>query len=256
MRFTTMKSSSFRAANLTAEEHMEVAASFGEIEIFPLSRLRGAMQPTLQFITDGPDSPSLADHWHTDVTYVATPPKYALLHAEVMPDRGGDTLWASMTAAYEALSPTMQGLVAGLEVVHDCQSFVAGMRTKGTGAAMDALANEMLEAYPPVTHPLVRTHPDTGRRALFLGGAFMRHIEGMHGAESRALLDLLSRHIEDPRFHCRWRWRPGDLAIWDERSTNHRSAGDYFPQVRSIRRVEIAGDRPYFDPGRESLRRS
>lgn len=239
----------FRGANLTAEEHMEVAAAFGEIAIFPLSRLNGATQPTFQTITDGPDSPSLADHWHTDVTYVATPPKYALLHAEVIPERGGDTLWASMTAAYNALSPTMQKVLAGLEVVHDCQSFVAGMRTKGSGATMEQLATKMLEAYPPVTHPLVRTHPDTKKRALFLGGEFMRRINGMHESESRALLDYLSHHIEDPRFHCRWRWQPGDLAIWDERCTNHRSAGDYFPQVRSIRRVEIAGDRPYFDPG-------
>jgi taurine dioxygenase len=239
----------FRGANLTAEEHMDVAAAFGQIEIFPLSRLNGATQPTFQIITDGPDSPSLADHWHTDVTYVATPPKYALLHAVEMPARGGDTLWASMTAAYEALSPTMQRMLAGLEIVHDCQSFVAGMRTKGGGAAMDELATRMLEAYPPVTHPLIRTHPDTGRRALFLGGDFMRRVEGMHEAESRAVLDMLARHIDNPRFHCRWRWQPGDLAIWDERCTNHRSAGDYFPQVRSIRRVEIAGDRPFFDPG-------
>ncbi|MGO8860099.1 MAG: TauD/TfdA dioxygenase family protein [Acidimicrobiales bacterium] len=237
----------FRAANLTPEEHMKAATAFGEIAIFPLSRLTGATEPTFQVISDGPDSPSQADYWHTDVTYVAEPPKYALLQAEVVPERGGDTLWASMTAAYEALSPTMQQLLAGLEVVHDCQSFVAGMRKKVDGPAMELLGEKMLEAYPPVTHPLVRSHPDTGRRSLFLGGRFMRHIEGMHDDESRALLDLLAHHIEDPRFHCRWRWQPGDLAIWDERCTNHRSAGDYFPQVRSIRRVEIAGDRPYFD---------
>ncbi len=237
----------FRGAHLTPEEHMNVAAGFGEIAIFPLSRLTGATEPTFTVITDGPESPSQADHWHTDVTYIATPPKYALLHAEVVPERGGDTLWASMTAAYEALSPTMQRLLAGLEVVHDCQSFVAGMRAKNGGSDMDALGNKMLEAYPPVIHPLIRTHPDTGRRALFISGGFMRYIDGMHQDESRAILDLLAHHIEDPRFHCRWRWQPGDLAIWDERCTNHRSAGDYFPQVRCIRRVEIAGDRPYFD---------
>jgi taurine dioxygenase len=237
----------FRGANLTADEHLEVAAAFGEVEIFPLSRLTGATEPTLQFITDGPDSPSQADYWHTDVTYVAEPPKYALLQAEVVPERGGDTLWASMTAAYEALSPTMQRLLAGLEVVHDCQSFVAGMRKKNGGPSTDLLGKQMIDAYPPVTHPLVRTHPDTKKRSLFLGGQFMRHVNGMYEDESRALLDLLARHIEDPRFHCRWRWQPGDLAIWDERCTNHRSAGDYFPQVRSIRRVEIAGDRPYFN---------
>ena len=237
----------FRGANLTPHEHMELAARFGEIAIFPLSRLNGATEPTFQIITDGPDSPSQADHWHTDVTYTAAPPKYALLHAEVVPERGGDTLWASLNAAYNALSPTMQRLLAGLNVVHDCQSFIAGMRMKSSGTNVDALANKMLEAYPPVTHPLIRTHPDTGQRALFISSGFMRRIDGMHEDESRALLDLLAHHIEDPRFHCRWRWQPGDLAIWDERCTNHRSAGDYFPQTRSIRRIEIAGDRPYFD---------
>ena len=118
---------------------------------------------------------------------------------------------------------------------------------KNAGANVDVLANKMLEAYPPVIHPLVRTHPDTGQRALFISSGFMRRIDGMNDDESRALLDLLADHIKDPRFHCRWRWRPGDLAIWDERCTNHRSAGDYFPQSRSIRRIEIAGDRPYFD---------
>lgn len=235
----------FRGAGLTAEEHMSVAAQFGEITIFPTSRLRGATRPTFQVITDGPDSPPEADYWHTDVTWVAEPPKYALLHAEVVPERGGDTLWASMTAAYDALSPTMRRLLTGLDVRHDCQSFIDGLRRKSRGTEDDQLVTTLRETYPPVTHPLIRTHPETGRRALFLGGRFMRQIDGLHEAESRALLDLLARHIENPRFHCRWRWQPGDLAIWDERSTNHRSAADHFPQARSIRRVEIAGDRPY-----------
>ncbi len=237
----------FRGAALTPEEHMKVAAGFGEVSIYPTSLLNGATEPTLQVISDGPDSPPAADTWHTDVTWVAEPPKYALLQAEVVPEKGGDTLWASTTAAYAALSPTMQGLLAGLEVVHDCQSLIEGMRRKSGGHDVEEFATKLREAYPPVIHPLVRTHPDTGRRALFLGGGFMRQIQGMHAEESRSLLDLLARHIQDPRFHCRWRWQPGDLAIWDERCTNHRSAGDYFPQVRSVRRVEISGDRPWFD---------
>lgn len=242
----------FRQANLTEDEHLGLGRALGEVSIFPLSRLHGATEPSFQVITDGPDSRPEADYWHTDVTWVAEPPKYALLHAEVVPERGGDTLWASMTTAYDTLSPTMQRLLEGLQVVHDCQSFIAGMRRKaGDGPEIDALASRLLESYPPVTHPLVRTHPDTGRRVLFLGGRFMRHIDGMHEAESRALLDLLTRHVENPALHCRWRWQPGDLAIWDERSTNHRSAADHFPQARVIRRIEIDGDRPFFDPNRE-----
>ena len=239
----------FPGAALTPDEHMALARRFGSLSVFPMSKLLGVTEPKFQVITDGPDSPPEADDWHTDVTWTECPPKYALLHAEVIPERGGDTLWASMTAAHDALSPTMQRILAGLEVEHDNEAFIAGMQRKlGVNEQTEALARRLREAYPPVRHPLVRTHPDTGRRALFLGGQFMRRIVGLTDAESRALLDLLARHIEDARFQCRWRWQPGDLAIWDERSTNHRSAGDHFPQHRSIRRIEVDGDRPYFDP--------
>jgi taurine dioxygenase len=237
----------FRGAHLTPEEHMELGAKFGEISIFPTSRLLGSTTPTFQVISDGPESPPEADYWHTDATWTATPPKYALLHAEVVPERGGDTLWASMTAAHDALSSTMQNLLFRLEVVHNCQSFIAGLRRKAGAVDVEGLTAKLIESYPPVKHPLVRRHPETGRRALFLGGRFMRHVDGMHEKESQALLEMLARHIEDPRFQCRWRWQPGDLAIWDERSTNHRNAADYFPQVRVIRRIEIAGDRPSVD---------
>jgi taurine dioxygenase len=244
----------FREAGLEPDEQLALARRFGSLSVFPMSKLLGVTEPKCQVIADGPDSKPEADDWHTDVTWTATPPKYALLVAEVVPERGGDTLWASMTAAHDALSPTMQQLLAGLEVVHDNESFIGGMQRKlGVDERTEDLARRLREAYPPVVHPLVRTHPDTGRRVLFLGGRFMRRIVGMTDAESEALLDLLCRHVEDARFHCRWRWTPGDLAIWDERSTNHRSAADHFPQRRTIRRVEVDGDRPFFDPHRSVL---
>lgn len=240
----------FPGAGLSEDEHMVLGRRFGEVAIFPVARLLGATEPRFQVITDGPDSPPVADQWHTDVTWIAEPPAYALLAAEVVPVRGGDTLWASMTAAYEGLSPTMQQMLAGLEVVHDNSAFIEAASQKMQGPDAAALLERLRDEYPPVVHPLVRTHPDTGRRALFLGGDFMRRIAGLHADESRALLDLLSRHIEDARYQCRWRWTPGDLAIWDERSTNHRSAADHFPQARSIRRIEVCGSRPAFDPDR------
>lgn len=248
----------FPGAGLDEAEHMALGRMFGQVAIFPMSRLFGATEPKFQVIVDGPDSAPTADSWHTDVTWTAEPPDYALLMAEVVPERGGDTLWASMTAAYEGLSPTMQAMLTGLEVVHDNSSFIEAARwkTKSSGGqggdekAVDELMDRLAAEYPPVVHPLVRTHPDTGRRSLFLGGGFMRRIVGLHDDESRAILELLARHIDDARYHVRWRWTPGDLAIWDERSTNHRSAGDHFPQHRSIRRIEIAGSRPFFDPER------
>jgi len=246
----------FPGVDLSEDEHLAFARRLGSCSPFPLSKLRGATEPTFQVITDGPDSRPEADDWHTDVTWTAQPPKYALLHAEVVPARGGDTLWASTTTAYDALSPAMQEFVSGLHVVHDNESFVAGMyRKNGRNEATDTFAALLREHYPPVVHPLVRTHPDTGRRALFLGGRFMRQVEELTATESHALLDFLVQHVADVRFHCRWRWTHGDLAIWDERSTNHRSAADHWPQARSIRRIEVDGDRPYFDPDAVALPR-
>ena len=238
-----------RQAGLDEAEHLQLARRLGTPSVFPLARLRGETEPGFQVISDGPDSPPETDYWHTDVTWTAEPPKYALLAALVVPERGGDTLWASMTAAFDALSPVMQDLLRGLTVVHDNESFIAAMLRKiGETDSSLALAAELRKACPPVVHPLVRTHPETGREALFLGGSFMRAIEGMTQEESDLLLGFLQRHIQDPRFHCRWRWQPGDLAIWDERSTNHRSAGDHFPQHRTIRRIEVDGDRPFYRP--------
>jgi taurine dioxygenase len=238
-----------RQACLNEAEHLQLARRLGTPSVFPLARLRGETEPSFQVISDGPDSPPETDYWHTDVTWTAEPPKYALLAALVVPERGGDTLWASMTAAFDALSPVMQDLLRGLTVVHDNESFIAAVLRKiGETEGTRAMVAELRKACPPVVHPLVRTHPETGREALFLGGSFMRAIEGMTQEESDLLLGFLQRHIQDARFHCRWRWQPGDLAIWDERSTNHRSAGDHFPQHRTIRRIEVDGDRPFYRP--------
>jgi taurine dioxygenase len=159
-----------------------------------------------------------------------------------------------MTAAYDALTPTMQALVQGLTVRHDNSAFIRGMLAKLPHLDVPGgLPDQLRAAYPPVEHPLVRTHPESGRQALFLGGDFMRQVVGLHPDESDALLGFLRRHSVDARYVCRWRWRPGDVAIWDERSTNHRSAGDHFPQHREVRRCEIGGARPVFDPSSSSL---
>ena len=238
----------FRGVGLNEEEHLELGRRFGTPSTFEIFRVMGETEPTLTTIADGPDSPPGADDWHTDVTWIAEPPDYAILQGNVIPARGGDTLWASLTALYDALSPVMQEIVCGLEVVHHNESFVKSVRRKAPPGAIDDVLDRLAEQYPPVTHPLVRTHPETGRRALFLGGNFMRGIAGMHPAESDALLGLLASGLDSPRIQVRWKWAPGDVAIWDERSTNHRAVADHFPQVREVRRCEIEGARPYFDP--------
>jgi taurine dioxygenase len=232
----------FRNQALTDDEHLALARRFGEPSQFPVAKLLGAEAKPLSFITDSAESPPDADGWHTDITWIEEPPKIAFLQAIDIPARGGDTMWASLYTAYDALSPEMQRVCRTLRVEHVIAPHIVDVFRARVG---EEFATSVAEAFPPVVHPLVRTHPETGRDALFVGGAFMCGIEGMHADESRVLLDWLHQHIQNPNFHVRWSWAPGDLAIWDERCTNHRALSDHFPEARAMRRCTVDGDRPY-----------
>jgi taurine dioxygenase len=240
----------FRGAHLDDDAHLALAGRLGPLRPFPIRRLLGDDTPGVSAITDGGDVRPQADDWHTDVTWTADPPEFALLRATVVPERGGATLWASMTAAYDALSPPIADLLCRLTVHHDNTSFIAGVvEAMGVETAEELdLPERLRRGYPGVDHPFVRTHPESGRRAILWGGRFMRHVVGLSPVESAGVLDLVERHVSDPRFGCRWDWEVGDLAIWDERSTIHRSAADHWPQHREVRRVEVGGDRPSLDP--------
>lgn len=232
----------FRNQPMTAQQQLALAGRFGNPSIFPVSALLGATEPSTSEIVDDADSPPTTDAWHTDVTWVAAPPKVAILTALEVPERGGDTMWASTTTAYDALSPAMQDLLFGLTVTHDCwPGFCATTERK---AGVPGLGQRIHEAFPPVQHPLIRTHPETERRAIYFGSNFMSHIDGLNEAESSAFIDFLARHLDQPRFHCRWKWSPNDIAIWDERSTVHRGVSDHFPQRRVVRRCVVDGDAP------------
>ncbi len=235
----------FPEQGLDDDTHLRIAQALGPVRVFPLSKLFGATEPVVTTIADTPGDRPVADNWHTDVTWMAEPPDYAMLRSVVSPASGGDTMWASMTAAYDALSEPFRSMLSHLRVVHDNTSFLAAVKVK---VPPDVYAehgiDELRTLYPPVTHPLIRTHPVTGRRALFLGGYFMRRVDGLEEAESDALLDFLRAHMDQPRFHVRWRWSEGDVAIWDERSTNHRAVPDHWPQPREVRRCEIGGSVP------------
>lgn len=234
----------FHDQDLSDDEHLALAARFGEPSVFPVGQVLGSPS-RMQYIEDTADSPPDADGWHTDVTWIERPPQVALLSARVIPEVGGDTMWSSLTAAYEALSPTMQDLCAGLTVRHhrgdEFDAAVGRFLDEDQMAALRA-------AHPPVEHPLVRTHPRTGKQALFVSGLFMDQVVGMTRPESDALLGFLAHHAADPNFQVRWRWRANDLAIWDERCTNHRALSDHYPQHRVMRRVTVDGERPVFTP--------
>ena len=229
---------------LSDEQHLALGRRFGEISVYPLSAAMGG-EVALETITDSAESPPKADHWHTDVTWLAKPPKLGILCAQEIPPYGGDTLWANLHTAYEALSPLFQQRIDALSVFHDAGADFWANVEVALGAERSREIRSKVAA--GAEHPLVRTHPITGRKALFVAGNFMQHIVGMSEAESRVLLDFLMTHASQPRFQCRWRWRPGDLAIWDERCTLHHALSDHFPQVRRMRRCTVDGERPYFD---------
>ena len=229
----------FRDQHLTAEQHIAFAKAFGELEIHPATPRDQPNREILR-IAHGPDSRGRENSWHSDVTWRESPSLGSILRAVEVPEVGGDTLFANMHLAYERLSPEMQGLCTGLTAVHD----IARVFAKRLGKSVD----ELHEQYPPMRHPVIRTHPETGDPVIYVNVAFTSHIEGMSERESRWLLDHLFATAADPEIQCRFRWQPGSIAFWDNRVCQHFAASDYFPARRVMERVTIAGDRPYYRP--------
>jgi alpha-ketoglutarate-dependent taurine dioxygenase len=241
----------FPGAHLSPAEHKTFAGYFGEItNAHPV--IRGIEEHKEVFEIDytaarqhlGGRSSEYGerDKWHTDVTFVDTPPLGSILNAIVIPEAGGDTLWADTNAAYEALSPPFKDLVDGLTAVHDgTAAFGKLLALVGKGEWDGEEFTELV----PVEHPVVRTHPETGRRSLFVNPGFTQRIKGVSLKESTALLQFLYQHMSTPEFVVRYRWEPGDLGFWDNRTTMHYAISDYGDAHRVIQRVTIKGDRPY-----------
>ena len=179
--------------------------------------------------------------WHTDVTFVPTPPAGSVLSARIVPAAGGDTLWSDGEAAYESLDPPLRRLVDGLTAVHDGRRTFGGFLDAGFAIEWEG---ERLAALDPVEHPVVRTHPETGRRTLFVNPQFTSHVVGLSARHSEALLGQLYRHMTVPEHTVRHRWSPGDVAFWDNRSTMHYGTLDYGDAPRVMHRVTLQGDRP------------
>ena len=184
---------------------------------------------------------SFSDVWHTDVTFMEKPPLGSILRAVRLPSYGGDTSWVDSQLAYESLSAPVRDLVDQLSAVHDGnREWGAYLRRRGTGNVWDG---EAVTELAPVEHPVVRVHPESGRKGLFVNPGFTSHVVGVSDAESRALLDLLFAHLTKPEHTIRHRWQLGDVGIWDNRSTSHYANRDY-TEVRTMRRITLAGDRP------------
>ena len=185
-----------------------------------------------------------ADVWHTDVTFVRRPPLGSVLRAVVLPPYGGDTQWADLELAYESLSAPVQRLADDLVAVHDgTREF--GYYLAQREAAETRWEGEAYRVLTPVEHPVVRVHPETGRKGLFVNPGFTSHLVGVSDAESRSLLDLFYAHITKPEHIVRHRWSVGDVTMWDNRSTVHYANRDYGDARRVMHRITLRGDEPY-----------
>ena len=183
------------------------------------------------------------DNWHTDVTFTETPPLAGILSAKQLPSLGGDTLWSSNLAAFDALSAPMQHFLSGLTAEHSVvKSFPADRW--GADPAYKERYERAVAKHPPVTHPVVRTHPVSGRPGLFVNEGFTTRIHELSQRESDALLAFLYAHAARPEFTLRWRWRVADVAFWDNRDTQHYAVADYLPERRIMYRATVVGDRP------------
>jgi taurine dioxygenase len=228
----------FRQQNLTREQHIDFARQFGQLEIHPATP-KDQPNPEVLKLSHGPESRGSENMWHSDVTWREQPSLGSVLRAIEIPRTGGDTLFANMALAYDRLSDSIKEQIQNLVAVHDIARVFAKRLNKKP--------EELRELYPLMEHPVVRTHPETKQRVVYVNGAFTSHIKGMEAIESKLLLDKLFKSAWNPEVQCRFRWQAGSIAFWDNRASQHFAASDYFPAVRVMERVTIAGDRPYFD---------
>jgi len=228
----------FRDQTLSLPEHIAFGRSFGELHIHPSVPSHPEHPEVLVIHADAKSKFVAGQGWHSDVSCEQEPPKGSILRLTRVPESGGDTLFASMYAAWEALSDHWQRFLTGLTAVHE-SAHVHGNRHYGIDAK-----DTRDGAFPHAEHPVVRTHPETGRKALFVNSGFTRRIRGMKPRESQATLDFLYRHIEQPDFQCRFRWCANSIAMWDNRCAQHLATWDYYPEVRHGYRVTLCGDRP------------
>lgn len=230
-----------RDQHLAPEQHVALGKRFGDLEVHPFHRFGEA--PQLMVLDNHKDNPVLStDVWHSDTTFRECPTRYSILRACIMPAVGGDTLWADMCAAYDGLADPVKKMLEGLTAVHDFQTF---RRLFKKTEEDQARLREIEKRLPNPTHPVVRTHPVTGKKALYVNALFTTHIAGISIEESRALLAFLCELPRTPEYQFRVRWKPGTIVFWDNRSTQHYACNDYYPNRRRMERVAVVGDRPF-----------
>jgi taurine dioxygenase len=228
---------------LVPSTHRAFAATLGELTpAHPVVPGLDADHPEI-YVLDSGDG-GKAPVWHTDVTFTRTPPLGSVLRAVSLPPAGGDTCWTDLEAAYLGLSPALRDLADRLTAVHDGRADFGEYLRVRRGGEGNVWEGERVRSLDPVTHPVVRVHPETGRRSLFVNPGFTTHLAELSVSESRALLDVFFAAIGRPEHSVRHRWRPGDVVVWDNRSTAHLAVDDYGQAHRVMHRITIRGDRP------------
>ena len=237
-----------RDQDLEPRHLIDFAGRFGPLNVHPMMKPLDGYPAILEIAKNPEDRNNFGGSWHTDLSYLERPALASLLYAKEIPPVGGDTLFASMYLACEALSEGLKGLLSGLRAVHDTRRIYtpdAQRRSEGTiGDAASMRRNRPEDQHEEAVHPVLRTHPETGRKALYVNCNFTSRFEDMTEAESAPLLDFLFTHLQRPEFTCRFRWSEGAVALWDNRCTQHYALNDYHGHRRVMHRVSIEGDRP------------
>lgn len=225
----------FRDQHLTRDQHRDLGKRFGALHIHPAAPAPKGYPEILLIHADEKRKGAAGGGWHSDVSCDLEPPAASMLYMKQMPTVGGDTLFSSMYAAYDALSDRMKQHLDGLTAVHGSDDVYqgGGYRSEDQG-----------RKNPQAEHPVVRRHPVTGRKALYVNSIFTKYIKGVPRKEGEALLRFLFEHVASPSFQCRFRWAVDSIAFWDNRCVQHYATDDYYPEVRRAERITIAGDRP------------
>ncbi|MFT7130454.1 MAG: taurine dioxygenase [Gammaproteobacteria bacterium] len=231
----------FRDQNISHMRQKELAMSFGPLQSHPAyDTIEGF--PEITILESTPEKPSKIEKWHTDMTFREHPPMGTVLLSKIIPEKGGDTLWSCMSTAYLGLSNAMQDMLEGLTAIHD---FRHGFRESLAEAGGQRRLAQAIADNPPVEHPVIRTHPESGKKVIYVNSLFTTHIVGLPSKESEVLLQFLFDHVTTPEYTCRFSWQANSIAIWDNRSTQHKPVNDYFPAYRRLERITIDGDTPY-----------
>ena len=243
----------FRDQNITPDQQLAFAKRFGEIHHHPFMKGMEEHPDILEIIKEEGDTKAFGEVWHTDQMFNPKPAMATILYAKETPDAGGDTMFTNMYMAYDALSAPMKEMVAGVKTwnVGDRKKLMdgekAGITREGRYAGNEKMSAKLRDPGNLVTeaaHPLVRTHPETGRKALYISN-HTQTLQGFKSGEARPIIDFLRAHAVEPEFTCRFRWQVRSLAIWDNRCTQHRALNDYPGKRRRMHRITIAGDSPF-----------